>query len=114
MKIISGTYWDKFYIDNSTDVLKNLLAIKSQIEDENEIRKIKNKINFIQGVLLTKDKIKKVIKTKDKLESFIEMNEPILLENYRKRCEDNNQLYNVYLKRNNDLKFINYLIQCSN
>jgi hypothetical protein len=95
------------YIDNN-DVLKKLLASKSQIDYVDVIRKIKNQINFIYGLLLTKDKIKKVIKTKDELESFIEMNEPILLGYYRNKCEDNNQLYNVYLKRTYDLKFIMY------
>jgi hypothetical protein len=91
------------------------LVIKSQIEDVDEIHKIKNHINFIHGLLLTKDKIKKVIKTKEELESFIEMNEPILVGYYRKKCndEDNNknrtQLYNVYLKRTYDLKFANVL-----
>jgi hypothetical protein len=38
-----------------------------------------NQMNFIHALLRTKDKIKKVVKTKDELESFIEMNEPILL-----------------------------------
>jgi hypothetical protein len=111
MKIIDGIFWDEGYIDNSNDVLNNLLAIKSQINDVDEIHKIKNQINFVHGLLLTKDKLKKVIKTKDKLESFIEMNEPILLGYYKKRNEDNNltQLYNVYLKRTYDLKFTNVL-----
>jgi hypothetical protein len=108
IKIISGIYWESMeYIDNN-DVLNNLLAIKSQINDADEIRKIKNQINFIHGFLLTKDKIKKVIKTKDELESFIEMNEPLLLGYHMKRAdEDNNQLYYVYLKRTYDLKFTN-------
>jgi hypothetical protein len=64
IKIISGIYWDGNYIDNN-EVMKNLLAIKSQIEDVDEIRKIENQINFIHGLFLTKDKIKNVIKTKD-------------------------------------------------
>jgi hypothetical protein len=55
---------DEGYIDNSNDILEDLLAFKSQIEDEDEICKIKNQINFIHGLLLTKDKIIKVIKTK--------------------------------------------------
>jgi hypothetical protein len=75
---MSGVYLDERYIDNY-GFLKDLLAIKPQIEDDNEIRKIKNQINFIHGLLLTKDKIKKVINSKEDLESFIEMNEPILL-----------------------------------
>jgi hypothetical protein len=77
--------------------LKYLLAIKSQIDDVDEIGKITNQINFIHGLLLTKDKIKKVIKFKDELETFIEMNEPILLGYYSKSRNDdeadNNQLY---------------------
>jgi hypothetical protein len=44
-------------IDNN-DELKNLLAIKSQINDIDEIRKIKNQINFVHCLLLTKDMIK--------------------------------------------------------
>jgi hypothetical protein len=74
---------------------------------EKKVIKIKNQINFIHGLLLTKDKLKKVIKTYDELESFIEMNEPILLGYYRKKNEDN--MYNIYLKRTYDLKFINVL-----
>jgi hypothetical protein len=97
------------YIDKN-EVLKKLFAIKLQINDVDEICKIKNQINFIHGLLLTKDKIKKVIKTKDELESFIEMNELILLGYYKKKNnENNNQLYNVYLKRTYDLKFANVL-----
>jgi hypothetical protein len=54
--------------------------------------------------------MKKEIKTKDELESFIEMNESIVLGYYmKKRNEDNNQLYNIYLKRTYDLKFFNVL-----
>jgi monomeric isocitrate dehydrogenase len=113
MKLISGIYWDEGYINNSNDVLNNLLAINSQTDNVDEIRKIKNQINFIHVFLLTKDKIKKVIKTKDELESFIEMNEPILLGYYRKRWSDdkteNDIIFNVYLKRTYDLKFINVL-----
>jgi hypothetical protein len=113
MKIISGIFWNEGYIDNNIDALNNLLTIKSQINDVDEIHKIKNQINFVHGLLLTKDKIKKAIKTKDELESFIEMNEPILLGYYKKRnSEDKNdsaQLYNVYLKRTYDLKFANVL-----
>jgi hypothetical protein len=71
IKIITSIYWDEGYIDNSNDILNNQLAIKSQIEDVDQIRKIKNHINFIRGLLLTKGKIKKVIKTKDEVESFI-------------------------------------------
>jgi hypothetical protein len=38
------------------------------------------------------------------------MNEPILLGYYmKKNSEDNNQLYNIYLKRTYDLKFANVL-----
>jgi hypothetical protein len=44
-----------------------------------KLGKIKNQINFIHGLLLTKDKIKKFIKTKEELESFIEMKEPLPL-----------------------------------
>jgi hypothetical protein len=84
IKIIDRIFWDEGYIDNINDVLNNLLVIKSQIDDVDEIRKIKNQINFIHGLLLTKDKIKKVIKNKDELESFIEMNESILLGYYMK------------------------------
>jgi hypothetical protein len=79
IKIISGIYWDESYIDNTNDILNNLLYIKSHSNDIDEIHKIKNQINFIHGLLLTKEKIKKVIKTTDELESFIEMNETILL-----------------------------------
>jgi hypothetical protein len=57
---------------------------------------------------LTKNKIEKVIKTYDELESFIEMNEPILLGYYKKRNNEDN-MYNVYLKRTYDLKFTNVL-----
>jgi hypothetical protein len=36
------------------------------------------------------------------------MNEPILLGYNRKRCDDENDImYNVYLKRTYDLKFTN-------
>jgi hypothetical protein len=65
-------------------MLMNLLSIKSETDNIDEIRIIKNQINFIYGLLQTKDKIKKVIKTKDELESFLEMNEPILLGYQRK------------------------------
>jgi hypothetical protein len=100
IKIISGIYWNEGYIDNSNDVLNNLLAINSQIDDADEICKIKNQINFIHWLLLTKDKIKMVINTKDELESFIEMNEPLLLEYHRKKGSlmNDNILYNFYLK----------------
>jgi hypothetical protein len=108
IKIISGIFWAEGYIDDSNDVLNNLLAIKSEINDVEEIRKIKNQINFVHGLLLTKDKIKKTIKTQDELESLIEMNEPILLGYYKKREGDN--MYNVYLKRTYDLKFTNVLL----
>jgi hypothetical protein len=98
MKIISGIFCDEGYINNNIDVLNNLLTIKSQINDVDEIYKIKKQINFVHGLLLTKDKIKKVIKTKDELESFIDMNEPILLGYYMKKNNENNiQLYKVYL-----------------
>jgi hypothetical protein len=96
------------YIDNN-EVLRNLLAIKSQTDNIDEILKIKNQINFIHGLLLTKDKIKKVIKTKDELKSFKEMNEPILLGYYRKRGDDDHIMFNIYLKRTCDLKFTNVL-----
>jgi hypothetical protein len=109
IKIRSGVYWDEGYIDNSNDVLNNLLYIKSHSNDVDEIYKIKNQITFIHGLLLTKDKIKKVIKTKDELESFIEMNEPILLGYYKKRGDGVDNMYNLYLKRTYDLKFTNVL-----
>jgi hypothetical protein len=54
IKIISGIYWESMeYIDNN-EVLRNLLAIKSQINDADEIRKIKNQINFFHGLFFTK------------------------------------------------------------
>jgi hypothetical protein len=97
------------YIDNNK-LLEDLLYIKSYSNDTDEIHKKKHQINFIHGLLLTKDKIKKVSKTHDELESFIEMNESILLRYHRKKNdEDNNIRYNVYLKRTYDLKFINVL-----
>jgi hypothetical protein len=71
INIISGIYWDEGYIYNTNDVLNNLLYIKSHSNDVDEIHKIKNQINFIHGLKLTKDKIKKVINSKDELESFI-------------------------------------------
>jgi hypothetical protein len=40
IKIISSVYWDADYVDNN-EVVNNLLAIKSQINDIDEIRKIK-------------------------------------------------------------------------
>jgi hypothetical protein len=76
IKIISEIYWDEGYIDNN-NVLKDLLYIKSWSNDIDEIHKIKNQINFIHDLLLTKDKIKKIINTKNELESLIEMNESI-------------------------------------
>jgi hypothetical protein len=54
----------KDILDNSNDVLKDLLAIKSQIDDEDEILKIKNQINFSHALLLTKDKITKLLRQK--------------------------------------------------
>jgi t-SNARE complex subunit (syntaxin) len=94
------------YIDNNV-VLKNLLAIKSQTDNIDEIRKIKNQINFIHSLLLTKDKVKKIIKTKNELESFIEMNKSILLGYQRKRCTDN-PMYNVYIIHMYDLNLQMY------
>jgi hypothetical protein len=88
-------------------VLRNLLAIKSQTDNIDEIHKIKNQINFIHGLLLTKNMIKNVVKTKDELVGFIEMNEPILLGFHRKRGYD--PIYNDYIKRIYDLKYINEL-----
>jgi hypothetical protein len=97
------------YTDNN-QILQDLLYIKFHSNDTDEIRKLKNQINFIHCLLLTKNKLKKVIKTKDELESFIEKNEPLLLGYHRQRCEDDyNILYNVYLKRTYDMKFINVL-----
>jgi hypothetical protein len=93
------------YIDNH-QIFLDLLAIKLNSDNIDEIRKIKNQIHFIHGLLLTKDKIKKVIKTKNELESFIERNEPIVLGYQRKKSSDD---YNVYLKRTYDLKFTNVL-----
>jgi hypothetical protein len=100
---------DEGYIDNN-EVIKNLLAIKLHYDNNDDIRKIKNQINFIHRLLRLKDKIKKFIESKDELESFIEMNEQILLEYQRKKgTNDNKPIYNVYLKRTYDLKFTNVL-----
>jgi hypothetical protein len=106
-----SNYWNEGEGNiNNNEVLRNLLSIKSQTANIDDIGKITNQINFIHGLLLTKDKIKKVIKTKDELESFREMDEPILLGYHRKRCEDednNKPMYNIYLKRTYDLIFTN-------
>jgi hypothetical protein len=53
-----------------------------------------------------KDKLKKYIKSKNELDSFLENNEPILF-GYYKRKRDNN--YNVYLRKTIDLNYINAL-----
>jgi hypothetical protein len=86
IKIISSIYWNEGYIDNN-EIRRNLLSIITKSENVNEIRQIKNQINFIHVLLLTKDKLKNFIKTKDELESFIEMNEPLLLGYHRKNVK---------------------------
>jgi hypothetical protein len=48
IKITSGIFWDGDYIDNH-EVLKYLVACKSQTDKINEIGHIKNKIIFIHG-----------------------------------------------------------------
>jgi hypothetical protein len=63
IKIINGIYCDgdEGYIDN-IQVLRDLLEIKSHSDNFDEIRKIKNQINFIQDPKLTKDKRKRLLR----------------------------------------------------
>jgi hypothetical protein len=51
------------YIDNNK-ILKALLAIKSHSENVDKTYKIMNQIHFIHGLLLTKDKIKMLLRQK--------------------------------------------------
>jgi hypothetical protein len=88
LKIIRGIYWDEGINDNDFIIL-DLLVKKYNTDDENEIKNIKNDINYIHGLFLMKDKLKKYIKNKNELESFLDYNEPILF-GYYKRKNDNN------------------------
>jgi hypothetical protein len=51
---------DEGYIDNN-EVMKNLLAIKLYSDNNDDIHKIQNQINFIHRFLRLKDKIKKLL-----------------------------------------------------
>jgi hypothetical protein len=105
LKIIRGIYWDEGINDNDF-IISNLLVKKYSTDDENEIKNIKNDINYIHRLLLMKDKLKKYIKNKNEFDSFLDYNEPILF-GYYKRKNDNN--YNVYLRKTIDLNYTNVL-----
>jgi hypothetical protein len=104
MKILRGS-WNDYATDTNT-VIKTLLDAKAKSSDADEIRTIKNQINFIHGVLLMKDNIKKYVKSKDELDGFLDFNEPVLF-GYHKRLKDDN--YKVYLRKTYELQFVNVL-----
>jgi hypothetical protein len=66
IQIINWVYWDgdEGYVYN-TELINNLLEIKSQTDNIDDTRKIKDQINYIHRRLLRKDKIKKIINTTD-------------------------------------------------
>jgi hypothetical protein len=105
LKIIRGIYWDEGIFDNDF-IISDLLVRKFNLDDVNEIKNIKNDINYIHGLLLMKDKLKKYIKSKNELDSFLECNEPILFGYYKKKLDNN---YNVYLPKIIDLNYTNVL-----
>jgi hypothetical protein len=77
MKVVKWICCDEYIADN-TDVIKTLLEWKAKSSDADPIKAVKYQINFIQGLLLMKDKLKKYVKSKHKLDSFLEYNELIL------------------------------------
>jgi hypothetical protein len=83
-----------------------LLIRKYNTNDVNEIKNIKNDINYILGLLLMKDKLKRYIKSKNELDSFLEYNEPILFGYYKRKIDNN---YNLYLRKTIDLNYTNVL-----
>jgi hypothetical protein len=70
IKITRGIYWDEGITGNDY-IISDLLVRKYNTSDVNEIKNIKNDINYIHGLLLMKDKLKKYIKSKNELDSFI-------------------------------------------
>jgi hypothetical protein len=77
LEIIRGIYWED-YITDTNNVIKTLLDRKAKSSDADEIRNMISQINFINGLLLMKDKLKKLVKSKDELDAFLDYNEPIL------------------------------------
>jgi hypothetical protein len=58
MKILNGIYLNSGYIDN-TKIITDLLMVRTISTDINQIKAIKNQINFIHGLLIMKDILKK-------------------------------------------------------
>jgi hypothetical protein len=76
LKIIREIYCDQCEIDH-IGIIKHLFDRKIASSDVDQIRYIKNQVNFIHGWLLLKDKLKKYMKTKYDLDSFLEYDELI-------------------------------------
>jgi hypothetical protein len=105
LKIIRGIYWDEGTNDNDY-IISDLFVRKYNTDDDNEIKNIKNDINYIHGLFEMKDKVKIYIKSKNELNSFLEFHEPILFGNYKRKIDNN---YNVHLRKTIDLNYINVL-----
>jgi hypothetical protein len=59
MKILRGIYWNEDVINNS-HIIIDLVKKKSQeVISEEEIKDMKNKINFVYGLLRMKEKLKR-------------------------------------------------------
>jgi hypothetical protein len=99
IKIVLDYYCNYFNFDN-TEIVSNLLMWKIGSNHINQIKAIKNQVNFFHDLLLMKDKRKKFVKTNDELDSFWEYYEPVIF-GYHKRKNDEN--YNVHLTNTYDL-----------
>jgi hypothetical protein len=71
IKIISCMYLDEGITGNDS-FISDLLVRKYNTDNVNEIKNIKNDFNYIHGLLLMKDKLKKYIKSKNEFDSFLE------------------------------------------
>jgi hypothetical protein len=74
MKIVDDVYCDSGYLHN-TKIVSDLLLLTITSKDINQIKAIKHQINFIHGLLLIKDELKREVKSDDKLDAFVGYNE---------------------------------------
>jgi hypothetical protein len=107
IKILKGIYWDNSDNNktvNASDIILNLLDKKYNSLDKIEIKNIKNTINYVHGLLLLKDKLKKYIKNKDNLDTFLEYNKPLLFGYYKRKIDSD---YNIYIRKRIELNYTN-------
>jgi hypothetical protein len=63
IKIVKGIYLYE-YITENKDIIKTLLDINVKSSDINQIKAIKNQIDYVHGIILMKGKLKEQIRVR--------------------------------------------------